>query len=91
MTVSSTHAERHAEAMLNPEGVHERCLVGLYTALIRMCDLHHQDTEVIPAIEALGRSIILLLNQPRGRLDGGFIDKAVRDAVRRAGGNSDEL
>lgn len=88
--MTESNIQRHAEAMLAPEGDEEITIVALFTALSRTADR----TDLSPsskrvALAALANIIIDLLQHERGRLDAHALDKQVRDTVRRAGGDLD--
>jgi hypothetical protein len=82
---------QHAEAMLAPKSEQERRITVLYTELVKLADAHQGDPHVVEAIEHLGSAIIALINLGVDRLDQSSIDKSVRDAVQRAGGDADDL
>lgn len=81
----------HLEAMLAPQSETEQTIVTLYTELAQLSDRHPGDPVALPAIEHLGSAIIGLLDLGCDRLDQSSIDKMVRDAVQRAGGDPDGL
>lgn len=81
----------HTEAMLAPQTDSERSIVTLYTELVQLADRWPNDPNAIPAIEHLGAAIIGLLDLGCDRLDQTSVDKMVRDAVQRAGGDPDGL
>jgi len=81
----------HANAMLAPESSQERRITTLYTELVKLADEHPGDPHVVDAVEHLGSAIISLVNLGVDRLDQSSVDKMVRDAVRRAGGDADAL
>lgn len=82
---------RHADAMFDPQSPQERRITTLYTELVKLCDEHPNDPHVVEAVEHLGSAIIALINLGVDRLDQQAVDKMVRDAVRRAGGDPDGL
>jgi hypothetical protein len=86
-----TSITRHAKALLEPETPEERTFATLYTELTHLADRHHNDTVMLPAVEHLAACILQLLNGPVGRIDQGSMDKQVRDEVRRAGGDEQDL
>jgi len=86
-----TAITRHAKALLEPEGPHETTLANLFVELARLADRWKGDSVMITAVEHLGSAIIRLLDGPVGRMDQGAMDKQVRDIVRRAGGDEQEL
>lgn len=86
-----TAITRHAKALLEPEGPHEASIANLFTELSRLADRWKDDSVMITAVEHLGSCIIGLLNGEVGRIDQGAMDKQVRDVVRRAGGDEQEL
>jgi hypothetical protein len=90
-TNMDTALTRHAKAMLAPEGPHETTIAALYTELVRLADRYKGDRVMVAAVEHLGAAIIVLTNGEVGRLDQGAIDKTVRDAVRGAGGDEQNL
>jgi hypothetical protein len=82
---------RHALAMLHPEGPHEQTLSHLFSELSRLSDRYKNDVVMVAAVEKLGSAIITLLNGEVGRIDQGALDKQVRDVVRGAGGDDNNL
>lgn len=82
---------QHASAMLAPESPQERRITTLYTELITLADQHKDDPHVVDAVEHIGAAIISLINLGVDRLDQSSIDKMVRDAVNRAGGDGDAI
>ena len=90
-TTVETSITRHAKALLDPESREERTFSILFTQLSELADRHRNDSVLITAVEHLGSAIIRLLDGPTGRIDQGAMDKQVRDVVRRAGGDEQEL
>lgn len=83
--------DQHATAMLSPESQQEQRITVLYTELVKLGDAHPNDPNVVEAVEHIGAAIITLLDLGCDRLDQSSVDKMVRDAVRRAGGDPDGL
>lgn len=84
--------ERHADAMLAPEGVDESILVDGFTLLTKAADRYKGDGVMIHAVEELGAVLVRFSGDGNnGRLDGGSYQKQVRDTVMRAGGNTDDI
>jgi hypothetical protein len=81
----------HASAMLSPESEQEQRITTLYTELVKLGDAHPNDPNVVDAVEHIGAAIIALLDLGCDRLDQSSVDKMVRDAATRAGGNADAL
>lgn len=91
LMTTETSITRHAKALLEPETPEEVTFSQLFTQLGKLADRHKNDAVLLPAIESLGTCLITLLNGPVGRIDQGAMDKQVRDVVRRAGGDEQEL
>jgi glycine/D-amino acid oxidase-like deaminating enzyme len=81
-----SNMERHAAAMLHPQGENEFFIVGLFVLLTQLADTeswaHEQKVE---AVEHLARTIVALLDGDTGRLDPAALAKQVRDTAVRAG------
>mgnify|MGYP006199427307 CR=1 FL=1 len=88
---ANSYKARHAAAMLEPEGPHERTLVNLYKELTVVADRYKDDQFMNDAITSIGHSIIVLLNGELGRIDQAAMDKMVRDVVERSGNDSSNL
>jgi hypothetical protein len=77
------NAETAIVAMVKGLGVYARSHEQNYRA--RLAD----DGVLGPAFEEIAHSLRTLLNGEIGRLDGGLTDRAICDALRRAGFNPD--
>jgi hypothetical protein len=88
---TQSYQQRHAEAMLAPQGDDEATLVNLFRELTVLADRYQNDGFMVQAVENLASAIIVLLNGPLGRIDQSSLNKQVEDTVRRAGGNVDNL
>lgn len=93
MTMATkSYKERHAEAMLSPEGVDETLLVEGFTFLTKLADRYKDDGVMLAVVEQTGSALIRLAGDGNnGRLDGGTYCKQVTDTVERAGGDTSEL
>lgn len=84
--------ERHTLAMLEPQGEHETTLATLFIQLTVLSDRYHHDTVMLPKVQALASCITGLAGDGEtGRIDGPMLQKQVRDTIRRAGGDPNEL
>jgi hypothetical protein len=83
---------RHLEAMMDPRTPEESSIVNLTGELARLSDRYRHDRVMLPSIENLATCIIrIAANGNAGRIDPGTVDKQVRDMVRRAGGDADNV
>lgn len=86
MPEPESNMERHAAAMLHPEGENEFFIVGLFVLLTQLADTTAWESEQkIEAVEHLARTIVALLDGNTGRLDPEALAKQVRDTALRAG------
>lgn len=86
-----TFFERHSEGLLAPATPEEHTISTLLSQLARIADRYKGDAVMMPAVEKLGASIIVLLNGDVGRLDQSTTDRKVREIVTEAGGNGDDI
>lgn len=82
-----SNMERHAAAMLHPEGEAEARIVALFIHLTQLADSPGPAEPRVEAVEHLARAIVALLDGDTGRLDPEALAKQVRDTVVRAGVN----
>lgn len=80
-----SNMERHADAMLHPEGESETRIVGLFVQLTQLADAPVTAEVKVEAVEHLARAIVALLDGDTGRLDPVALAKQVKDTAVRGG------
>jgi hypothetical protein len=86
MPEPESNMERHADAMLHPQGEAETRIVTLFVQLAVLADSRTVPAEVkTDAVGHLARAVVALLDGDTGRLDPEALAKQVRDTALRAG------
>lgn len=91
--MNDSYMQRHTAAMLNPATPTEERLAGMYAQLAGFADQVGGSPDGAKAVQLLASGLLLglqMFDEP-GRIDKQAFDKQVRDVVRRAGGEPDDV